>query len=183
MAKKSKGEKPSQHLSQIISVLNEHPGMSTGELANALGLSSSRAREILTAEVKRGHIERKQAEEDGAQVFQFFNVVKGDDDLMDAGDELANEQQAADAPDDKPIKEAKRGRKSTMTGRGNPEAKKAINPQATLEAKKAIAKEAGGTMTWAGRLWHIKGPEFDFTMTSREIATFTLDSFRKKVGV
>jgi hypothetical protein len=187
-AKKAASQKPSSSLPNIIEALDGNDdGMSTGELAEVLGLSISRTREILSAEVKRGNLQRQEVEDDGATVFKFFNVEgtpKSDElsDLMATGDEIANEEQVAGAPSDKPIKEAKRGRKSRTkgpnSGRGNPEAKKSINPQQTLEDKKDIAKELGFKMTWAGRLWHIG----EITMTSREIASFTLEQFRKKLG-
>lgn len=192
MSKKpKKAQKPSQRLPDIIEALEQNPeGMSTGELANALGLSTSHARDILTAEVKRGNLKRQEVDEDGATVFKFFNVQdtpKSDElsDLMGLGDEQATKEQVVGAPSDKRVKEAKRARKprakGPASGRGNPDAKKAINPQQTLEDKKDIAKELGGTMTWAGRQWHIKGKDFDITMSSREIASFTLEQFRKKL--
>jgi hypothetical protein len=186
MSKKPK--KPSQHLAEIVATLEQMPeGLSTGQIAASLGLSTSHAREILTNEVKRGNIKRAEVDEDGTTVFKFFNVAhkNGDlDDLMATGDEIADSEQIAHAPDTSTPKEAKRKGKprGATSGRGNPEAKKAINPQQTLEDKKAITKELGGTMTWAGRQWHMKGPDFDVSMTSREIATFTLDQFRKKLG-
>jgi predicted transcriptional regulator len=194
MAKKLKGSKPSQRLPDIVAALHQNEtGMTTGELASALGVATSTAREILSAEVKRGNIRRVEVEDDGATVFKFFNINglnKAMDqphkdeleDLMGTGDDTATKEQVAGAP--QPLgKEAKRGRKRRAkgpnSGRGNPTAKKSINPQQTLEDKKDIAKELGGTMTWAGRLWHIKGPEFDLTMSSREIAELTLEQFRK----
>jgi hypothetical protein len=194
MSKKKKGgQKPSHHLPQIVQALAGHPeGLSTGEIANALGLSSSTTREILTNEVKRGNIERKHIEQDGAQVFAFFNtqkVLDANDDELDAlmasGDDEATKAQVEGAPDDSRPKEAKRKKtrsRGPTSGRGHPEAKKAINPQQTLEDKKAITKELGGTMSWAGRQWHMKGPDFDISMTSRELASFTLEQFRKKLG-
>lgn len=192
MSKKpKKAQKPSQRLPDIIAALEANPeGMSTGELANALGLSTSHAREILTSEVKRRNLRREEVDEDGTTVFKFFNVQgtpKSDEleDLMGLGDDKATAEQVDGAPSDKMVKDVKRTRKprtkGPTSGRGNPEAKKAINPQQTLEDKKDIAKEFGGTMTWAGRLWHIKGKNFDITMTSREIASFTLEQFRKKL--
>lgn len=188
MSKKpKKAQKPSQRLPDIVAALSENPeGMSTGELAEALGLSNSHAREILSAEVKRGNLRRDEVEDDGATVFKFFNVEQSElEDLMGTGDDTATMEQVDGAP--QPIgKEAKRGRKarakSPNSGRGNPEAKKSINPQQTLEDKKDIVKELGGKMTWAGRLWHMKGDDFDLTMTSREIAGLTLEQFRKKLN-
>ena len=193
MSKKlKKGSKPSQRLPDIIEALEENQtGMSTGELASALGIATSTAREILSAEVKRGNLRRVEVEDDGATVFKFFNVEKHNsstelDDLMGTGDEQATTDQIAGAPQSIG-KEAKRGRKNRTkgpnSGRGNPEAKKSINPQQTLEDKKDITKEFGGTMTWAGRQWHIKGVKGvdDFSLTSREIAALTLEQFRNKL--
>lgn len=185
--KQNKAQKPSQRLPEIQEALQQNQtGMSTGELASALGIATSTAREILSAEVKRGNLRRIEVEDDGATVFKFFNVESkiNNNDLMEEGDEQANKEQTAAAPV-KLGKEAKRKRvKSPTSGRGNPEAKKSINPQQTLEDKKDITKEFGGTMTWAGRQWHIKGIDGidDFSLTSREMAGFTLEQFRKKLG-
>lgn len=189
--KKQKAQKPSQRLPEIIETLEANPdGMSTGELAEALGLSNSHAREILTSEVKRGNIKRTEVDDDGTTVFKFFNAdhKNGDlEELMGTGDEQATVDQVEGAP--QPLgKEVKRGRKNRTkgpnSGRGNPDAKKSINPQQTLEDKKDITKEFGGTMTWAGRQWHIKGVKGvdDFSLTSREIAGLTLEQFRQKLG-
>jgi hypothetical protein len=186
MSKKpKKAQKPSQRLPDIIAALEQNPdGMSTGELASALGLSTSHAREILSSEVKRGNLKRTEVDDQGTTVFKFFNVEHRDelDDLMATGDEEATRAQVDGAPDLKKRKEAKRARSpGPLSGRGHPEAKKAINPQQTLEDKKAITKELGGTMSWAGRRWHMKGPNFDVSMTSREIASFSLEQFRRKL--
>lgn len=192
--KKAKAGKPSQRLFEIVDALEQNEtGMTTGEIANVLGIQPGSARDILSAEVKRGNLRRVEVEDDGATVFKFFNVEgtpKSDeraglnDDLMEEADDKATAEQVDGAPV-KLGKEAKRGRKqrakSPNSGRGNPEAKKSINPQQTLEDKKEIAKDLGGTMTWAGRQWHVKGPNIDYSFTSRELAGFTLEAFRKKL--
>lgn len=122
-----------------------------------------------------------------------FAIDREFDELMASADEIVEREMVIGAPSNsdqdgmhtpREASRPKSARKSrgTANGRGNPDAKKAINPQKTLEDKKRIAKELGGSLTWANRKWVLKGKDFETTLTSREIATFTLDDFRNKLG-
>lgn len=62
------------------------------------------------------------------------------------------------------------------TGLGRPDAERTMNPQSTLELKKAKVREIGGRMEYAGRKWVITLKDkhrVDFT--SREMAGLTAD--------
>lgn len=71
----------------------------------------------------------------------------------------------------------------SKNGRGNPTGKKVINPQYTLEAKKALVRKAGGRMTWGGKVWTIKSKTGRTTeLSSRKLASYTLPTFAKSVS-
>lgn len=200
MSKKTAAtQKPSQHLGNLVQSLSVKAPQTTGELANALGLSSSRVREILTAEVKRGNLVRTQVDDDGVKYFEFSlpasKVTKGpeadpndgeDDeaanDLLAAGDAQANDDLLADAGEPAPKKAKSEAKKKRVPnpnkGMGNPLAKKAINPQQTLDDKKKIARDAGGDMTWANRTWTVTNTKKGtLQLTSQDIAGHSLATF------
>lgn len=171
-----------KYIDKLIPILTAKAEQTTGDLAQALGLSTSRTREILGAEVKAGTITRKHIDEDGTKVFAYSLAEAGK-----AGDA------AADLLETTPTKAKGKGKKAkvvkapkekkarkTSDGRGHPEAKKAINPQNTLEMKKAMVREIGGQMVWAERLWHFnfKGGT-SVTLASREVAAHTVESLKK----
>lgn len=68
-------------------------------------------------------------------------------------------------------------------GRGNPLAKKVINPQPTLELKKKQIREAGGTMEFKNRQWEIEVNDETFAFPSRQLAGMTVGQLCAAVGV
>lgn len=68
-------------------------------------------------------------------------------------------------------------------GRGNPSAKKVINPQPTLELKKKLVRQAGGTMEYKNRQWEIEVNGESFVFPSRQLAGMTAGQLCAEVGV
>jgi hypothetical protein len=69
------------------------------------------------------------------------------------------------------------GKARRPAGLGHPEARKLINPQHTLEMKKAAARKLGGTMVYQNKNWIIHVPSGEFKIPSRTLAGFSLASF------
>jgi hypothetical protein len=69
---------------------------------------------------------------------------------------------------------------TAAAGRGNPKGTKVVNPQHTLEAKKALVRKAGGKMVWKGRQWVVVTPKADpVEIPSRKLAGYSLKTFGK----
>jgi hypothetical protein len=69
------------------------------------------------------------------------------------------------------------------TGRGNPEATKSVNPQSTLDLKKARVESIGGKMVYTGRKWVITMKDKTvIEFISREIAALSADELMTKVS-
>jgi hypothetical protein len=85
----------------------------------------------------------------------------------------------------KPAKKSKAAAKKTtkakkvpraVSGKGYPDAKRSMNPQATLELKKTKVREIGGNMVFAGRKWVITLKDKRVVeFVSREIAALSAD--------
>ena len=80
-------------------------------------------------------------------------------------------------------KQAKPRKALADQGRGKPTAKKVINPQPTLELKKKVVREAGGTMAYANRQWEIELKNESFVFPSRQLAAMTVGDLAKAVGI
>lgn len=91
---------------------------------------------------------------------------------------LAEAPPAAAAPAPAPEKKV---RTTRPAGLGHPNAKKLVNPQHTLELKKAAAAKLGGSMVWAGKNWLVKVPAGEFILQSREMAALSVATFLLKV--
>lgn len=85
---------------------------------------------------------------------------------------------SAAASEKKPRKS--RGKSS---GAGNPTAKKVVNPQPTLELKKAFMKSNGGKMVWSHRQWMVAANGHEQVFLSRQLAALDLVSFAKKFNL
>ena len=68
-------------------------------------------------------------------------------------------------------------------GRGNPNAKKIVNPQPTLELKKKLVRDAGGSIAYANRQWTIELGDKSFIFFSREFAGHTVGTLATAVGL
>jgi hypothetical protein len=212
----------SKHSQAIIAFIAgfQHGKPTTGEISEALGLSSSRTRELLALELKAGTITRDHQEVDGAKILVYSvanaktsteHVPDQDQDEETEVDEITEQTESAEnltapapkvkasgkgsrggkkAADAKPkaiktpkaAKERKPRRKAS--GVGKPDAKKVINPQQTLDLKKAMVERNGGKMVWENRVWNIsiKGKE-GAVLKSREVAKHTLESLAKFLGI
>lgn len=93
-------------------------------------------------------------------------------------DAATGEAQTAGAP----APAAKPSKARRPAGLGHPEAKKLINPQHTLEMKKAAAQKLGGTMVYQNRNWIIHVPKGEFKIPSRTLAGFSLASFIQEIS-
>lgn len=76
----------------------------------------------------------------------------------------------------------KKARTLRPAGLGYPNAKKLVNPQHTLEAKKEAAKKIGGSMVWQAKFWVVKVPKGEFNIPSREMAALSVATFLEKVS-
>jgi len=173
-----------QTTAKVIEVLTKKPGQGTDSLAKALELSTSRTREIMGILVKEGIVTRRQVEEDGFKVLRYdlaeatqaaADVRDTNTDILDAtpSKPKANKK-AGSKKKDKAEPKERRVRQKT-SGLGHPDAKKIVNPQNTLELKKAAVKEKGGSMRWESRRWVVTMGKKSYTVRSRDLAAMTID--------
>jgi hypothetical protein len=79
-------------------------------------------------------------------------------------------------PSQQPSQKPARSRKPQ--GLGNPQAKKLVNPQVTLELKKSAAAGTGSLLTWQARSWVlIYQDQTRVQISSRELAALSLADF------
>lgn len=76
----------------------------------------------------------------------------------------------------------KKVRSNRPAGLGYPEAKKLVNPQHTLEAKKAAVAKLGGRMVWTNKNWSINVPAGEFSFPSRELAGLSVATLLDRVA-
>jgi hypothetical protein len=89
-------------------------------------------------------------------------------------------QTPAAAPEAATSKKASRSHRPA--GLGFPNAKKLVNPQHTLEAKKEAAKKLGGTMLWVNKNWKVNVPAGEFSFPSRGMAALSVATFLETVS-
>lgn len=165
-----------ENLPKIINAIRlSATGKTVAELSQDLSLSPSRTRELLKIAMTDKMVDRA-PQVPGSRTLVYF-IPQG-------------------APSTKPKAKAKKsklpsgrvkGRITADSGKGKPGAKKIVNPQRTLELKKAFIAKNGGSMKWAtGRVWHIDVGSTHVSMTSREMATITIGElckmFNFKIG-
>lgn len=78
--------------------------------------------------------------------------------------------------------EPKKVRTNRPAGLGHPNAKKLVNPQHTLELKKAAVAKLGGAMVWTNKNWSIKVPAGEFSLPSRELAALSVATLLDRVS-
>lgn len=145
-------------------IASRDSGASVAEVAEAVSLSPSRARELLNKEVRLGELDRAPLESDPKAWVYFIATEK------------KPKKKRARAPRNK-------GEILATAGKGKPTAKKIVNPQPTLELKKRVIHQAGGKMVWANRQWEIKVNDEDFVFSSRALAEMTVGDLAKEVGI
>lgn len=153
---------------KIVAALQAKTDQTTGDMAEVLGLSVSRAREILSSLVRAGMLTRRHVDQDGTKVF-VFGIPEGQarEDLMDTSAKATLEKNIKGI-----TKEVKAKRAAAKPGR-------IVNSQPELEAKKAAIKERKGTMKWIKRRWVVTIGKKEITLDSHEMADFTLDKIKK----
>lgn len=188
--------KHSQAILSFIAGLGAGIPATTSLIAEHLELSASRTRELLAVELKAGNVTREHIDEDGCKVLAY-KVASGK--APEASDESQAPAKAEDlvAPKagkktaGKPAAKAKKAKtpkgerkpRRKASGIGKPNAKKVVNPQQTLDLKKALVERNGGKMVWANRVWVITVKGKSETMKSRDLAGLTLEALAKQFGL
>jgi hypothetical protein len=139
-------------------------GASVAQVAEAVELSVSRTRELLNKEVRQGELDKAPLEPESKTMVYF----------------IADKEKK---PARKKRTPRNKGGISASAGKGNPDAKKIINPQPTLDLKKRVIRHAGGKMEWQNRQWEITVKDEDFKFSSRDLAKMTVGDLAKKVGI
>lgn len=197
--------KKSNHTQAILDLVGSADNITTSDVAEALKLSSSRARELLAIELKAGTIDRHHADVDGCKVLVY--TIKGDgpeefpDKLNRLKAEVEAEKSDKPAKTTKPTKAPKKAKtpaapktkvvktpkdkkpRRKASGAGKPNAKKVVNPQQTLDLKKAMIERNNGKMVWQNRMWSITVAGETTQMKSRDLAKHTLESLAKDLGL
>jgi len=144
-------------------------GLTAADVASQLNLSPGYAKDSLASFFKKGLLTRTL--EGGA--YRYFQEGKKKaepkvDPVFDIPDTVIHKA---------PL--TKKEKRKPREGRGQPEAKKIVNPQETLELKKEAVLSVGGQMLWLGRMWHIKTNKGVVrTIPSRHLAQMTISNVR-----
>lgn len=146
--------KPNNTAAQILSLVVVP--LTVAEIATGISRSESVVRETLKTLVESGQVERS-----ASKPFRFMAPPP-------------KKAATPKATGPKPI--------DPNSGKGNPGGAVA-NPQPTLELKKAAARAAGGDLTYAKRVWTATAGKKTLTLTSDELAEFTIGTFCAALGV
>lgn len=181
----------SKHSAAILKFVAENEHCTTSDIAEALGLSASRARELLALELKAGTLQRDHHEVDGCKVLVYWPtpLASGSPAQPETAETLTAPKAskkpagkaAPKAKQPKAPKERKPRRKAS--GIGKPNAKKVVNPQQTLDLKKALVERNGGKMVWANRVWVITVGKDQTVFKSRDLAALTLEDLANQLGI
>lgn len=188
--------KASNHTAAILAAITKFgDNCTTGDIAEALGLSASRTREVLALEIKAGTIDRHHAEVDGCKVLVYtiggkvpapVEAVKETAETLVApkATKAATKAKATKPAKVKTVKTPKEKKpRRKASGIGKPNAKKVVNPQQTLDLKKAMIERNKGKMIWANRIWTISANGKSEQFKSRDLAALTLEALAKMFGI
>jgi len=176
-------------LNKIETLLLGSPNLSAAMIAEAINASPSRTREVLAKMVEGGTVTKVKNPTDKIFLFALSDSESSLDDEPAADLGITEAPVEAKPAKTKALKEAKakvakvRKERKAPSGRGNPAAKKVVNPQPTLELKKAAIRAAKGKMVWANRKWSITANGMSLDFASRELADMTLTQLCKAFGI